>query len=82
MLRKFLGDPNSIVQLEDMSVEENLAYKEVLFEILDRQVKRLRNIEVASIKVLWRNQQVKSATWETTVDMRKQYPHLFYSSQA
>lgn len=55
MLRKFVGDPNSIVPLEDVSVEENLTYKKVLVEILDRQVNKLRNKEVASVKILWRN---------------------------
>ena len=64
MLRKCLGDPSSIVPLEVINVEENLTYEEVPVEILDRQVKKLRNKEVASVKVLWRNQLVESATWE------------------
>ena len=51
-------------------------------EILDRQVKRLRNKDVSPIKVLWRNQQVESATWEFEADMRKRYPYLFHSTQA
>ena len=55
MLRKCLGDPSYIVPLDVVNVEENLSYEEVLVEILDRQVKRLRNKEVASVKVLWRN---------------------------
>ncbi|CAN4076706.1 unnamed protein product [Withania somnifera] len=41
-----------------------LAYEEVPVVILDRQVKKLRNKEVASVKVLWRNQQVEEVTWE------------------
>lgn len=36
MLWKFVGYPNSIVRLEDAGVEENLTYKEVSNEILDR----------------------------------------------
>ncbi|XP_070032357.1 uncharacterized protein [Nicotiana tomentosiformis] len=28
-------------------------------------------------KVLWRNQQVKEATWEAEEEMKKKYPHLF-----
>ena len=38
-----------------LGVDENLSYKEVLIEIVDRQVKRLRNKEVASVRVLWEN---------------------------
>ncbi|WMV45529.1 hypothetical protein MTR67_038914 [Solanum verrucosum] len=55
---------------------------ELVHPILDRQVKRLRNKEVASVKVLWRNQQVESATWEAEADMQRRYPYLFNSTQA
>src|SRR5687767_6276705 len=55
MLRKFVGDVNTIVPLEDVTIEDDLTYEEVPVEILDRQVKRLRNKEIASVKVLWRN---------------------------
>ncbi|WMV08998.1 hypothetical protein MTR67_002383 [Solanum verrucosum] len=83
MLRKCVGDPNAIVSLEVVGVvEDNLTYEEVPVQILDRQVKRLRNKYVASIKVLWRNQQVESATWEAEADMQRRYPYPFHSTQA
>ncbi|WMV18524.1 hypothetical protein MTR67_011909 [Solanum verrucosum] len=46
-----VGDPTSIVSLEGLEVKKSLSYEEVLVEILDRQVKKLRNKEVASVKV-------------------------------
>ncbi|WMV46596.1 hypothetical protein MTR67_039981 [Solanum verrucosum] len=52
MLKKCVGDPTSIVPLEGLGVKKNLSYEEVPIEILDRQVKKLRNKEVASVKVL------------------------------
>ncbi|XP_070002476.1 uncharacterized protein [Nicotiana sylvestris] len=42
-----------------------------------RQVRKLRNKEIASVKMLWRNQQVEEATWEAEDEMKKKYPHLF-----
>ncbi|WMV08221.1 hypothetical protein MTR67_001606 [Solanum verrucosum] len=39
--------------------------------ILDRQFNKLRTKEVASVKVLWRNQFVEEATWEAEKDMKK-----------
>lgn len=45
--------------------------------ILDRQVKRLRNKEVASIKGLWRNHQLESASREAEANMKSRYPHIF-----
>ncbi|KAK4706706.1 hypothetical protein R3W88_033745 [Solanum pinnatisectum] len=70
MLKKCIGDMASILPLEGLGVDENLSYEEVPVEILDRQVKRLRNKEVASVKVLWRNRLVEGATWETKADMK------------
>ncbi|KAK4731655.1 hypothetical protein R3W88_024643 [Solanum pinnatisectum] len=55
ILKKCVGDPTSIVPLEGLGVDESLFYEEVSIDILDRQIKRLRNKEVASVKVLWKN---------------------------
>ncbi|WMV09765.1 hypothetical protein MTR67_003150 [Solanum verrucosum] len=46
----------SIVPLESVVVKDNLTYEEEPVEILDRQVRRLRDKEVASMKVLWTSQ--------------------------
>ena len=62
MLRKCLGDPTSILPVECLGVDEDLSYEEVHVEILDRQVKRLRNKEIATVNVLWRNHLVEGAT--------------------
>lgn len=62
-------------------MEENLTYEEVSVEISDLQLQRLRNNEVAFVKVLQRNHQVESATQEEKEDMMKQYPYLIPSIQ-
>jgi len=77
MLKKVVGDPSTIVPVETIEVNEELSYEEIPVAILDRQVRKLRNKEIASVKVLWRNQQVEEATWEAEEEMRKKYPHLF-----
>ncbi|XP_069144557.1 uncharacterized protein [Solanum lycopersicum] len=64
MLKKFLGDPASILRVEDLGVGEDLSYEEVPIKILDRQVKRLRNKAIDTVKLLWRNHLVEGATWE------------------
>ncbi|XP_070019872.1 uncharacterized protein [Nicotiana sylvestris] len=55
MLKKVFGDPSTIVPIEIIEVNEELSYKEIPVSILDRQVRKLRNKEIASVKVLWRN---------------------------
>ena len=79
MLKKCLGDPTSILPVEALGVDENWSYEEVPVETLDRQVKRLRNKDIATVKVLWRNHLVEGATWESKDDIRSRYPHLFSS---
>ena len=55
------------------------SYEDVPVEILDRQVRRLRNKEVASSKILWRSLSVEGATLEAEEAMEFKYPHLFPS---
>ena len=77
MLRKCIGDPSYITPTEEVQVTDDLTYEEVPIAILDRQVKKLRNKEVTSVKVLWRNQQVEEITWEAEEMMKSKYPQLF-----
>ena len=58
-LKKCVGDPASVVPLERVEVKDSLSYEDLPFEILDLRVRRLRNKEVSSVKVLWRSKFVK-----------------------
>ncbi|XP_049406114.1 uncharacterized protein LOC125869704 [Solanum stenotomum] len=80
LLKKCVGDPASIVPLESVAVKDSLTYKEVPVEILEHQVRRLTNKEVASVKVLLRSQSVEGGTWEAEAVMKDKYPHLFPSN--
>ena len=60
--KKCISDSESILPIEDRVIDENLSYKEVSVEIIDTQVKNLRNKEVASVKVVWKNHLVEGAT--------------------
>ena len=48
--------------------------------ILDRQVRKIRNKEVASVKVLWHNNNQEEMTWEAEELMKEKYPQLFLLS--
>ncbi|XP_054781997.1 uncharacterized protein LOC129289231 [Prosopis cineraria] len=77
MLRKYLYDPSHVVETQKVQINEDLTYEEVPVAILDRQIKKLRLKEIASVKVLWRNHSIKEATWEIETEIRDKYPHLF-----
>ncbi|XP_049405240.1 uncharacterized protein LOC125868691 [Solanum stenotomum] len=78
---KCMGDPSLILPTENIRIKDSLSYEEIPVQMLDRQVRRLRMKDVASVKVLWRNQFVEEATWEAEEDMKKRYPHLFETGE-
>ncbi|KAH0683066.1 hypothetical protein KY289_020818 [Solanum tuberosum] len=63
-LKKCMSDRSLIIPTEDIGSKGRLSYEEIPLQILDRQVLKLRTKEVASVKVLWRNQFVEEATWK------------------
>ncbi|WMV30790.1 hypothetical protein MTR67_024175 [Solanum verrucosum] len=71
MLKKCMGDPSLIIPTEYIGIKDSLSYVEILVQILDRQVRKLRTKEVASVKVLWRNQFFEEATREEKENMKK-----------
>ncbi|KAF3612792.1 putative membrane-bound transcription factor site-2 protease-like [Capsicum annuum] len=81
MLKKCIGDHSMVLTVEGIKVTDSLSYVEEPVEILDRQVRKLRSKEIASVKVLWRNQKVEEATWESEDDMKIRYPNLFASME-
>ena len=70
LLKKCVGDPTFIMPLESVAVKDSFSYEDVLVDILDCQVIRLINKEVASVKVLWRSQSVEGSTWEAEATMK------------
>ena len=80
MLKRYHGDGNYIIRWDSVLLDENLSYEEEPVAILDREVRKLRSREIASIKMQWKNRPVEEATWEKEPDMRERYPHLFKDS--
>ena len=80
MLKRYHGDGNYIIRWDSVLLDEKLSYEEEPVAILDREVRKLRSREIASIKVQWKNGPVEEATWEKEADMQERYPHLFTDS--
>nr|GFB30934.1 hypothetical protein [Tanacetum cinerariifolium] len=58
-------------------LEELSRFMEEPIEIMDREVKRLRNSRVPIVKVRWNSRRVPEFTWEREDQFKKKYPHLF-----
>ena len=79
-LRKYIPDPNHVIEPEPIELAEDLPYEEHPIQLLDHRVKQLRNKSIPLVKVLWASHDSSEATWETEEDMKKKYPYLFVIS--
>ena len=77
MLRKYVPHPSHIHQTQEIEVDKDLSYEEVPVAIVDRETRKLRNKEIAMVKVKWQNHEVEECTWESEQSMKDKYPKLF-----
>ncbi|XP_070057486.1 uncharacterized protein [Nicotiana tomentosiformis] len=77
MLKKYFHDPSHVIDRQNIEFDDTLSYEEVPVAIIDRQVRKLRTKDVASVKVIWSNHSAEEATWEPEETMQEKYPYLF-----
>ncbi|XP_069147007.1 uncharacterized protein [Solanum lycopersicum] len=71
MLNKYHQGGSHVIQWDSVLLDQNLTFEKELITILDRQIRKLRSKEIASVRVRWKNRPVEEATWETESDMRE-----------
>ncbi|GAU33554.1 hypothetical protein TSUD_143470, partial [Trifolium subterraneum] len=76
-LRKYVSDPSHVIESDDIQVKDNLTIETIPLRIEGREVKKLRNKEIASVKVIWGGPAGENATWELESKMKSLYPNLF-----
>ncbi|XP_060170559.1 uncharacterized protein LOC132601492 [Lycium barbarum] len=62
MLKRYHGDGSFIIYWDFVLFDENFSYKEEPIVILDREVRKLRSKEIASVKFQWKNHPIEEAT--------------------
>ena len=77
MLRKYIANPDVIVDYEPLKIHEGLSFVVELVKIVDKKDQVLHTKKIPIGKLLWRNHGVEEASWEAEHDMRSHYPHLF-----
>jgi hypothetical protein len=77
MLRKYITNPNIIMEYEPLKIHEGLTYIEEPVKIMDKKEQVLCTKTIPIVKVLWRNHGVWEALWEAEQDMQSHYLHLF-----
>ncbi|GKB28650.1 putative reverse transcriptase domain-containing protein [Tanacetum coccineum] len=76
-LKKFLSDEPLAIPLDEIHIDDKLHFVEEPVEIMDREVKRLKQSRILIIKVRWNTMSGPEFTWEREDQFRKKYPHLF-----
>nr|GFA13914.1 putative reverse transcriptase domain-containing protein [Tanacetum cinerariifolium] len=80
-LKKCLADKNSAIPLEEVQLDEKLHFIEEHVEIMDQEVKQLRQSRIPIVKVRWNSRRGSEYTWERENFFKRNYPHLFARSQ-
>ncbi|GKA46015.1 putative reverse transcriptase domain-containing protein, partial [Tanacetum coccineum] len=78
-LKKCLAEGDVIVSMEEIQLDDKLHMIEEPVEIVDKEVKRLKQSRIPIVKVRWNSQRGPEFTWEREDQIKKKYPHLFTS---
>ena len=76
-LKKCLSDESLVIPLEEIQVNPNLNFVEEPVEIMDREIKRLKQSRIPIVKVRWNARRGPEFTWEREDQMKLKYPQLF-----
>ncbi|GKF13927.1 hypothetical protein Tco_0055389 [Tanacetum coccineum] len=76
-LKKCLSDEPLAIPLDEIQVDDKLNFIEEPVEIMDWEVKHLKQIRIPIVKVRWNSMRGLEFTWERDNQMKKKYPHLF-----
>ncbi|GKF19930.1 putative reverse transcriptase domain-containing protein [Tanacetum coccineum] len=79
-LKKCLVDEPFALPLDEIQIDEKLYFIEEPVEIMDREVKHLKQSRIPIVKVRWNSRRGPEFTWEREDQMQKKYPHLFTNS--
>nr|GFB33372.1 putative reverse transcriptase domain-containing protein [Tanacetum cinerariifolium] len=78
--KKYMAEEPLAIPLDEIQVDDKLNFIEEPVEIMDREVKRLKQSRIPIVKVRWNSKRGHEFTWEREDQMQKKYPHLFTNS--
>nr|GFA29638.1 hypothetical protein [Tanacetum cinerariifolium] len=75
--KKCISDEPLAIPLDELHIDDKLRFVEEPVEIIDREIKRLRQSRILIIKVIWNSKRGLEFTWEREDQFKHKYPHLF-----
>ncbi|GKE22599.1 putative reverse transcriptase domain-containing protein [Tanacetum coccineum] len=76
-LKKCMANKPLAIPLDEIQVDDKLHFIEEPVEIIDREVKRLKQSRIPIVKVCWNCMRGPEFTWEREDQMQKKYPASF-----
>nr|GEU61515.1 putative reverse transcriptase domain-containing protein [Tanacetum cinerariifolium] len=76
-LKKCLSNEPLAILLDELHIDDKLRFVKELVEIMDREIKQLRQSRILIIKVRWNSKRGPEFTWEREDQFKQKYPHLF-----
>nr|GEY64082.1 putative reverse transcriptase domain-containing protein [Tanacetum cinerariifolium] len=76
-LKKCIEDEPLAIPLDEIQFDDKLNFIEEPVQIMDQEVKRLKQSHIPILKVHWNSRRGPEFTWEREDQMKKKYPHLF-----
>nr|GEX29664.1 putative reverse transcriptase domain-containing protein [Tanacetum cinerariifolium] len=76
-LKNCYADEPLDISLDEIQTDDKLDFIEEPVEIIDREVKQLKQSRISIVKVRWNSRRGPEFTWEWEDQMKKKYPHLF-----
>ncbi|GKE28791.1 hypothetical protein Tco_1444175 [Tanacetum coccineum] len=75
-LKKCYSDEPLAIPLDGLHIDDKLRFVEEPVEIMDREVKRLKQSRIPIIKVQWNSRRGHEIIWEHEDQFQEKYPHL------
>ncbi|GJU07351.1 putative reverse transcriptase domain-containing protein [Tanacetum coccineum] len=76
-LKKCLSNESLVNPMRELRLDDKLNFVEEPVEIMDREVKKLKQSRIPIVKVRWNSKRGPKFTWECEDQIRAKYPHLF-----
>ncbi|GJW93105.1 reverse transcriptase domain-containing protein [Tanacetum coccineum] len=82
VMLKCLSDEPLAIPLDEIQIDDKINFIEEPVEIMDREVKRLKQSRIPIVKVHWNSRRGPEFTWEREDQMKKKHPHLFANPES
>ncbi|GKE27747.1 hypothetical protein Tco_1443131 [Tanacetum coccineum] len=76
-LKKWLSNESLVIPMKELRLDDKLNFVEEPVEIMDQEVKQLKQSRIPIIKVRWNSKRGLEFTWEREDQICAKYPHLF-----